>query len=305
MMTLKHPSYLAVDGGGTRCRLALRAPSGQMHVTETGSANVTTDLVAATQEILRGLDALAQISGLAVKEIAALPAYLGLAGITGEEMAMRLAAALPFAHTRIEDDRPAALRGVLGARDGMVAHCGTGSFIATQFAGQMRFVGGWGAVLGDEASAQWVGRQALARSLDVVDELTEASALSHHVLTTLGGGAGVVRFAATATPAAFGRFAPDVTRLADEGCAMSRAILQQAASHIATTLSILGWQDGLRICLTGGIGPSYAPYLPAAMMTALRDPEGQPLDGAIALAEEFVSDCATKDTMRRETHVRC
>ncbi|MDA5094514.1 ATPase [Aliiroseovarius sp. KMU-50] len=304
-MTLHTPlPFLAVDGGGTRCRLALCDNVGQIHILETGSANVTSNFSAATREILRGIEELSRISGLEQEEISALPAYFGLAGITGLESAAQLADALPFRHIRIEDDRPAALCGVLGENDGMVAHCGTGSFIAAQDQGQMRFIGGWGPVLGDMASAQWVGRKALARSLDVVDELARPSPLSNHILNELKGSAGIVRFAGTASPADFGRYAPLVTRHSAEGCALSTGILQDAADQIAATLTKIGWTEGTRLCLTGGIGPCYAPYLPAPMQATLHDPEGTPLDGAILLARCFATELAEENT-RGDKHVRC
>ncbi len=281
--------FLAVDGGGTRCRIALTDARGAVQHIEVGSANVSSDFDAATAEILTGLRALARRAGLSDEQLAALPAYLGLAGITGPEIAARLAAALPFEHVRIEDDRPAALHGALGGADGMVAHCGTGSFIAMQSGSTMRFVGGWGPVLGDPASAQWVGRQALARSLDVVDGLAPDTPLAQHILTKLDGPAGVVRFAAKATPRDFGDLAPEVTRLAAENCPLAREILQDAADQIAATLSKLGWQPATPICLTGGIGPHFAAYLPAQMQQATRPPKGVPLDGAIALARDFAA----------------
>lgn len=302
MMTHSDPPFLAADGGGTRCRLALCDRNGRIHITETGSANVTSSFTTAVQEILRGVDLLAQQAGLSAEELTTLPTYLGLAGITGPDTVERLVAALPFKQIRIEDDRPAALRGVLGARDGMVAHCGTGSFIATQLDGAMRFVGGWGPVLGDPASAQWVGRQALARSLDVVDGLVPASDLSDHILSELNGAAGVVAFAASATPAELGRFAPVVTRLADAGCPASVRILSEAAEQISATLTALGWHPGLPICLTGGIGPCYASHLPGDMQAALTAPDGSPLDGAIALAREFARERANSTNPRGETH---
>lgn len=284
---------IAVDGGGTRCRTALFCAKDAFRpafVVETGSANVSTDFNAATHEIMRGVNEVAARAGLDLSSLADVPAYLGLAGITGPEIANRLAGALPFLRVKVEDDRPAALRGVLGEVDGIVSHCGTGSFIAMQQKGVMRFVGGWGPVLGDPASAQWVGRQALARSLDVVDGLRPASALADQILTDLGNAPGVVRFAAGASPADFGRFAPKVTAHAGQGDALALSILQAGADEIAETLRALGWQAGTRLCLTGGIGPFYASYLPADMRADLADPLGLPLDGAMALAREFSAE---------------
>ena len=54
----------------------------------------------------------------------------------------------------------------------------------------------------------------------------------------------------------------------------------------------LGWTSGLPICLTGGIGPHYRGYLPEMMQTSVAPALGEPLTGAIALAEDFRKELA-------------
>ncbi|KIC45830.1 ATPase [Ruegeria sp. ANG-S4] len=280
------PLVLAVDGGGTRCRLAVRGKD-VGHKVEVGAANVSTDFEAALEQLLRGLEVLASDTGLSVTELTRAPAYLGLAGITGRTIAERLAAALPFESVRIEDDRAAALRGALGPQDGMVAHCGTGSFVASQKSGANRFAGGWGSVLGDQASAQWVGRCVLSKVLDSVDGVAAPSQLSEYLLSRWGGAAEIVRAAAEMTPAQFGELAPLVTEHAERDDAMAVAIMREGADYLADRMTKLGWVAGLPICLTGGIGPLYAKYLPSVLQGDLMQPVGDPLSGALALARAF------------------
>lgn len=286
--SLNH-AVIALDGGGTRCRLGLRA-AGAVTIVETGSSNVSTDFDGSVQQILAGLREIASRTGVPLDRLTGVPAFLGLAGVTGEEMAGRLRRALPFARVRIADDRPAALRGALGARDGLIAHCGTGSFFAAQIGGAMRFAGGWGPVLGDEASAQWIGRRALSVTLDQADGRHAASDLSEKFLGDFGGTAGIVRFAGTARPPDFGALAPTVTALAAGGDALARLVMQAGADIIAAALPDLGWRSGLPVCLTGGIGPHFAPYLPQPMQDAIVPRAGEPMDGAFALAEEFAHE---------------
>ncbi len=277
---------LAVDGGGTRCRLA--ACDGDIvHRVEVGAANVSTDFDAACAELRRGLQALVAESGRALTDLTRAPTYMGLAGITGEAIADRLAAALPFEHIRIEDDRAASLRGALGAQDGFVAHCGTGSFLATQQSGERRFAGGWGPVLGDQASAQWVGCRALSDTLECIDGLYAPSDMATALLNRFGSAADIVRVAADMMPADFGALAPLVTEFAGQGDVLANLILQDAADYLADRMTKMGWIAGLPICLTGGIGPQFGPYLPTAMQSELVEPAGDPLSGAIALARMF------------------
>ncbi|MCA0906853.1 ATPase [Ruegeria marisrubri] len=289
MVKSSKPMFLAADGGGTRCRVAAFV-DGKTHRVEVGAANVSTDFKAACIELRRGLEALAVQTGRSPEELAQAPAYLGLAGITGDAIARKLAAALPFRHVRIEDDRAAALRGALGAMDGFVAHCGTGSFVAMQRGGTMKFAGGWGPVLGDQASAQWVGKRALAKTLEHTDGTTGPSALAQDLLSRFGDAAGIVRAAADMTPSDFGALAPLVTELSNRGDDLARSILRDGAGYLIDVMKKLGWNVGLPVCLTGGIGPLYAPYLPADMQSALVQPAGDPLSGALALAQAYLEE---------------
>ena len=279
-------SVIAIDGGGTRCRLALTTGRAPVEV-EVGSVNVTSNFGAAMSELTRGLDALAAKAGMPLVDLATTPTYAGLAGIMDQDMAHKVAAALPQHHIRIEDDRHAAVCGALGTNDGVLAHCGTGSFMAAQVAGKTRLIGGWGAVLGDPASAQWVGRRALTLTLDVVDDLRPPSQLSDQLLAELTDSAGIVAFAARARPSEFGMLAPLVTKLASDGDTLAAQIMAEAAKSITDLLPKLGWSPGMALCLTGGIGPHYAPYLPGDIAASIAAPLGEPLSGAIALAQLY------------------
>jgi len=280
---------MAVDGGGTRCRVACEV-DGAVHSAETGSANVSTDFEGAVAQIRVGLDAVAKQIGAAPGDLLDRPAFVGLAGVTGDAIAERLRGALNLTCARIADDRPAAVRGALGAQNGVIAHCGTGSFVAIQAEGAMQFAGGWGPVLGDEASAQWVGRRALAEALCAYDGTQAETALTRKLLSDLHGPAGVVKFAGTATPAQFGALAPLVTSAAKAGDAVATRIMQAGAGYLAETAHRLGWQERTAFCLTGGIAGQYAPYLPEPMRHAICPPLGEPLTGALALAKEVAHE---------------
>ncbi|MEM6656628.1 MAG: BadF/BadG/BcrA/BcrD ATPase family protein [Pseudomonadota bacterium] len=288
------PLILAIDGGGTRCRLAL-CDGVALSKVEVGAANVSTDFDAARRELQRGLEALISQSSHSFEELTHVPTYMGLAGVTGDAISEKLAAALPLHNIRIEDDRAAALRGALGPDDGFVAHCGTGSFIATQRAEFIRLAGGWGPVLGDQASAQWIGKRALSKALDHVDGLGPLSHLAQDLLSNHGGAPGLVRAAAQMSPKEFGAIAPQVTELARKKDALAITLLKDGADYLAGMLHKMGWAPGLPICLTGGIGPHYEEYLPQTMQAALVNPLGDPLSGALALArayqEEIEHEC--------------
>jgi len=286
-MTESHNSaVLAVDGGGTRCRVGCEI-NGILHSVESGAANVSSDFDGALVQIRTGLDEMSRKLGVDIPVMLKWPAFVGLAGVTDPRMAGCLKDALGLLCARIEDDRPAAVRGALGVQDGLIAHCGTGSFLAAQTGGRMRFAGGWGPVVGDEASAQWVGRTALAQALCAYDGTQIETALTQKLLADLNGPAGIVSFAGTATPAQFGALAPAVTSAAKAGDVVAQGIMRAGADYIAETATKLGWQSGQAICLTGGIAKQYATYLPEELQSAIRPPLGEPLTGALALAKEI------------------
>ncbi|MCV0424392.1 MAG: hypothetical protein K5905_02880 [Roseibium sp.] len=280
---------IAIDGGGTRCRVA-GGFGERRHVIEVGSANVSTDLDGSISEILRGLEKLASDLGISLSELERVPAYIGLAGASWPDIATKVAGKLPFDHVRVEDDRRSAARGAFGHDDGILVHCGTGSFQLMQRAGRITLAGGWGPVLGDEASAQWVGRKALTAVLRVCDGLKPASPLIEQLHEKFGPPGDIVAYAGTASPADFGAIARYVTAAAGRKDRIAIEILQDGADHIMTELRSLGWSQGLPLMLTGGIAGHYAGYLEFPMQSALAQPKGQPIDGALSLAQEFAEE---------------
>jgi len=282
---------IAVDGGGSRCRLVLDA-AGKRWAEEKGPANVATDFDAALGEIHKGLAALAEKAGITAQAIARIPAYVGLAGAADRTICDRVAAALPFDRVKVEVDRAAALHGALGDGDGAIAHCGTGSFFGLRRGEAAAFVGGWGSKLGDEASGFWVGREALTGALAAHDGLRPASPLADALLTRWTSPAGLVDFAMQASPRQIGDLAPDVANAADAGDALGGDVLARGAAHVVAMLDFLGWQPGLPICFTGGFGPRYADYLPAGMKAALVAESAKPIEGALALARAFAAEGA-------------
>ena len=70
---------------------------------------------------------------------------------------------LPFARARIESDAVIALKGALGDDDGAIAALGTGSVFGVQRGGEVRMIGGWGFLLGDQGSGARIGRELCRR----------------------------------------------------------------------------------------------------------------------------------------------
>lgn len=283
MDNLRDSLLIGVDGGGTSCRLALLHAGRRVDV-RGGPANVSTDMAGALANLSQGLESLAEQAGLPQEALAQARAYLGLAGVVSADLARAVAEALPFAASRVEDDRIAALHGALGGRDGTVFGIGTGSFLGRRAGAAVDLIGGWGFVLGDEASGADLGRRLLRVALHTVDGLAPATGLTTDILQDMGGPPGVVAFAGRATPAEFAALAPRVLDAASAGDGTAVALMQAGADYIARSAQQLGWQPGDPLCPIGGLAARYAPFLPDTMAASLVEPQGTALDGALALA---------------------
>lgn len=289
MKNVPSANILAIDGGGTHCRIAYGSCENHSMV-DIGAANVSSDFEGALNTILGGVEALCAKLQMTVADVIACPCYIGVAGVTGPQMAARLRKALPFTHVHVTDDRPPALRGALGTKDGAIAHCGTGSFWGLQLGGAQKFAGGWGYVLGDEASAHWLGRTALSATLETVDGRRGATDFAQSLLARYDGAAGIVRFATQSRPDEIAAIAPLVCSAAAQNDPLALALMQAGAQEIAQSLTALGWHEGLDLCLTGGLGGQYHPYLPPALQASITAPAAEPIIGALALASDFARE---------------
>ncbi|SFD53439.1 BadF/BadG/BcrA/BcrD ATPase family protein [Roseivivax sediminis] len=273
--------FLAVDGGGSGSRFLLVAADGT-HRIERGAANVFSDFDGSVAVLTDGLSALEATSGVSLIRV---PACLALAGAIDEATCARVAAALLLSRVVVEEDWRAALDGALDGADGTLAGIGTGSFLARRQGAEAWAIGGHGAVLGDEASGAWIGRQLLSRTLHAAEGLVPGSPLADATLAEFGGIPGIVAFARTATAEAFAALAPRVA--AAGGDPLGHAILTDGAAYLHRAAAALGWQPGEPFCLSGGLAGTYAPRLAAPLAEARVAPKGGALDGALARARRL------------------
>ncbi len=284
---MSEETYLiAVDGGGTGCRAAVgTATRGILAEARGGPANVSTDfnrsiinIVAAVSEALTK----AAIPEVALTEVVA---HLGLAGANSRGDMASVEAALPYGHCTVTGDRDTAVAGALGPQDGFVVALGTGTIVARQRNGVVATVGGWGFTLSDEASGAWLGKGLLTHILLAEDGIRTHSPLSRSVLQKHGGRDAIVTFAVGARPADYATLAPDIIGAAKAGDVLARALMAEGSEYIEQALAALGFATGDVLCLSGGVGPSYAAHLPPALTGNLQPARGSALDGAFALAQ--------------------
>ena len=273
--------FLGIDGGGTGCRAILAGADGiVMARAEGGPANILSDLNGAGANILAlAHDVLGRVAG--APKMPGLSVAMGLAGANIPASAEGLRALLPFKRLQIVSDATTAVKGALHDGDGIVAAIGTGSVFVRQLGGVARSIGGRGLILGDEGSGAWMGRALLAASLRGLDGFADLTPLLQSVLDELGNDAGVMEFAASATPADYARFA---RRMVGSDDPAARQIVARAAADIAASIALLQPDPALPVVFLGGLGGHFAPQFEAEykVQAAL----GTGVDGALWLARQ-------------------
>jgi glucosamine kinase len=263
---------IAMDGGGTSCRAAL-VSAGRRFDAAGGSANVNTDFAGAVAL----LDRLVAAAGLSRGDLRHCPGHFGLAGVMSPDRGQAVADALDLPRVTVTDDHPTTIAGALGDADGAVAAIGTGSFLGRQQQNRLRSIGGWGYRIGDQASGAWLGRRLLEHLLLVEDGIAPPGPLTRALAAHDFGPGGLTGFSFRASPADYAQFAPMIVASDDPFAA---AVMQEGAAYIRAGITALGWREGEALCLTGGLGPAYAPHLGLPATAA----KGTALDGALILA---------------------
>lgn len=291
---MRGPLLIGIDGGGTHCRARVADSVGAVlgEATHKASANIATQAPAeAMQAILAASRAAARDAGVGDGGLAGGYAGLGLAGAAIETARAALVGLLEAGHFRkaeIRTDAYATWLGSSGGGDGAILILGTGSCGLAVVDGVEHYVGGGGPAVSDEASAQWIGREAVRRTLWACDGRAVATPLTKAVLARLGGNVdAMVGIAAQADAARLGEIAPLVFDHADRRDALGLKIVSEAAADAARMITRLLDVGAPAIYLHGGLAGRLADWLPPPLRKHLatrRDDPNVPLEGAVLLA---------------------
>lgn len=281
---------IGIDGGGTSCRAAVIDGAGQVLGTgKAGASNILSDLENSLIHIVASARQALLDAGLDPELIQKLPAVIGTAGANVGNYGKRVEGALPFASTRVVTDATIALQGALGDADGVIGAFGTGSVYNARRDGKSWGIGGWGFVIGDQASGARLGRDLLEQALLAHDGVAAGSALTKVIMTEYGNDPErVVEFAHASKPKDFARYAPIVFEYAGTGDVVAADIVKTAASAITGSLDALLWPECPSICLLGGLAQAYRPWLDERHKAILAEPKGDVLRGAVELAAKLL-----------------
>lgn len=237
---------LGIDGGGTKTDVAVADRSGR----------VVRRLRAEGLDPVGGQDWEAVLRGIAAEVGPVAQAVLGLpfhGEIAAVSDAQRSAAARIFGPgTLVLNDVEIAFDGALGGEEGVLVLAGTGSMAWARGPLGTHRVGGWGEMFGDEGSAYWIGREALAWMSQELDGRRDG-ALATALLPRMGIASGSL------SAWAYGLDDPRAPRariagLAQEVSALARAGQPEAVALMAAAAGQLAQQGmtAARLCGTSG-----------------------------------------------------
>lgn len=281
---------VGVDGGGTHCRVRIRARDGAL-VGEAagGTANVFRDIDAALVNILATIRRALASAGEDEAALARCHVGLGLAGANVPSVAAAFSArALPFAAYALETDALTARRGAFDGGDGAIAILGTGTAYALKAHGRVEILGGFGPLVSDQGSGADLGRRALAETLLAYDGVQPASGLTQALLDEFDGSPhAVAEFARDARPSDFGRFAPLIWDRADAADAVADRLIRESLAVIEATASRCLAKGAPAIAFLGGQAQRYRARLSPELTARTVEPAGDALEGALDLARQI------------------
>jgi N-acetylglucosamine kinase-like BadF-type ATPase len=294
---------LGIDAGGTKTVCLLADEQGTILAEARGpGANLHTAGELVVEKVLHEV----MEGAIGDRAIAPDAICLGMAGVDRDEewrvvrAMMRRIGHTP--RTLVVNDALIALVAGAGDLPGIVIIAGTGSIAYGRNArGEAARSGGWGHMIGDEGSAYWIGREALATVMRAADGRGPDTRLAAAVVSHFGVDdvAGLPRLvydkeSPLLSVAALG---PLVQHASDEGDAVAHHILERAADElvlaaqsVASRLEMRG--DAFTCVLAGGVFrgvPWLAEELPrrlgeVAPLCQVRVLEEEPAVGAVRLA---------------------
>ena len=288
--------YCGVDGGGSKTRVAVFDEQGRrLGLTMAGPTSLTLRGAAAWDVIVEALHGLCATVGLDVAAIGDMHFGIGLAGANNAEQRARFIAAAPaMGALRVATDAYIAALGAHDGAPGAIVIVGTGSIgCRIDASGAVRLIGGWGFPVGDEGSGAWLGRAALAQALQAVEQRnSEPAGEMHRALIEQCGSTRdeLMGWLLDARATQYAALAPLVIDCAGRDDAAAVQLVTAAGAEIDAIAVALDGDRAVPLSLVGGLARPLTPYLPAPLRSWMRDPQDEPIAGALMLAQGRAPD---------------
>ena len=241
----------ALDGGGTKTAAALADRRGEVTILPQAAGCNPQDGPGWDAVLREVLGAVLQARGGVAALVLGMPGHGEVpAQDAATDALLRDLLPIPF---ETINDVALAHRGAFGGGEGVLVLSGTGSMAWAHGPRGDARVGGWGDVLGDEGSAAWIGREALALAARALDSRTpEALPFARTLCERLGPEAEgpfaplAWLMAQPGTPrAAAASVARLVDALAQEGERKATRLMEAAAGELALAARVAAQQVGL------------------------------------------------------------
>lgn len=297
------PLYLGIDAGGTKTDCAIsngaellgQATGPTCKIARVGEEQASRNL---HDVIMQACEA-ARVKAFDIQQVC-----LGISGasVPGvDAWARRVIQEIIPGKIIVMGDQLIAHRAAFGLMPGVLVNAGTGSFAyGCNENGKIARAGGWGPLISDEASAFWIGREAVASALRLLDrgaanELLSAIAAAWSVSRVEE----VLKIANSGSIPKFAELADTVAAAAEKGETAAHQIMQRAGEELAVLAGLVIsrlWPEGsnVRIAMVGGVFQgsnvmrrAFQHALQAAYPKALVSLTSvRPVMGALAIASE-------------------
>ncbi len=257
---------IGIDGGGTRTRARLANARGEtLGRGEAGIANPNAHgFTAAQTEVLAAIQGAFQDAHIEMQKAAA--ACFGIGGVDRVEERTRFAEwARESVAPRVQvvNDGEIVLAAGLPENWGVALIAGTGSIAWGRARdGRIARAGGWGYLMGDEGSGFDLAREALRAATQSADGRGEPSQLLNAILQDwkLDSAMALVPrvYRVGLAPADIASLAPLVIRVAAEGDAVARRLVERGAAALADTVTAVAHalefrEEKIPLALAGGL----------------------------------------------------
>ncbi len=300
------PLCLGIDGGGTKTECAVgdersilgRATGESAKVQRVGEEN-------ARQALRSVIGQACAAAGIEAKAIQST--CIGIAGAAREpiaEFVRRTIGEVVPGVVEVVGDMAIALEAAFEGGPGVVVIAGTGSIAyGRNERGETARAGGWGPVVSDEGSGDWIGKQAVAAAMRAHDggrmtQLLPTVMNTWHIATR----SDLFLMANAYPPPDFAGLVPAVIANAEAGDLLAREVLANAGTELAklagTVIRRL-WPGpcAVKVAMVGGVFRNVAPVRESfrkALLSlrpdaALAEGIVDPVLGALALARKAVA----------------
>lgn len=277
---------VAVDGGGSRCRVAAFSEEGEMlaRVVVNEHASLSLGVYEAWQHIDQGIRTLAREMDQPPRW---RPAVLSM-GLAGALQQQRRQAFLKLPPSGMQivlnTDGYAQLIGATASQPGVCLAVGTGSVMHwLDEQGNAGMAGGWGFPVGDQGSGAWIGMRLLQLYIAHRDGDQCDSMMMSGVEQIVGSSVSAIQQWTTQTRSSvLAQLAPLVFEAAVAGDRPAQSLVNEAVEHCLHLVRLA--PAHLPVFVVGGMGEQLLPSLQARLDIRFQPARGDALQGLWHLA---------------------